>query len=248
MPIAVKIILIIIAAALGIIVSYVLLLVISSLFVDGKKIYMKHSRYYRTLLNSATHLAVRLLRIHIHTTGLEKIPEGTRFLLVQNHRSKFDPILSWYVLEKYDVAFLSKEANMHIPFFGHIIRKCCFMSIDREHPGRAMETVNNAVALLKDDQVSMGVYPEGTRNMTDAPLLPFHNSMFKIAQMAKVPIVVMAARGTADIHKNFPGHSSDVYFDVTGVLYPEEIEGVKTNAIGEQICEQILDVISPKQM
>ena len=66
MPIAVKIILIIIAAALGIIVSYVLLLVISSLFVDGKKIYMKHSRYYRALLNSATHLAVRLENSHTH--------------------------------------------------------------------------------------------------------------------------------------------------------------------------------------
>ncbi len=240
MPLAVKIILITIAAVIGIILAYVLLLAVSALFVNNKKIYMKHSRYYRTLLNSATHLAVWLLRIHVHTEGLEKIPQGTRFMLVQNHRSKFDPILTWYVLEKYDLAFLSKEENLHIPFFGRIIRRCCFMSIDREHPAKAMITVNNSVELIKTDQVSMAVYPEGTRNMTEEPLLPFHNSMFKIAQNAGVPLVIMPCRGTSDIHKNFPKRSSDVYFEVTGALMPEDMKGVKTNAIGDIVREQFL--------
>ncbi|MBR4277063.1 MAG: 1-acyl-sn-glycerol-3-phosphate acyltransferase, partial [Lachnospiraceae bacterium] len=162
-------------------------------------------------------------------------------LLVQNHRSKFDPILTWYVLRKYDLAFLSKEENMHIPIFGRIIRKCCFMSIDRKHPGRAMETVNTAVELLKDDQVSIGVYPEGTRNTTQEPLLPFHNSMFKIAQNADVPIVVMACHGTSAVKDNFPKKKSHVYFEVTGVLKPEDIKGLKTNVIGNEVARQILD-------
>ncbi len=117
------------------------------------------------------------------------------------------------------------------------------MSINREHASKAMKTVNNAVELLKTDQVCMGVYPEGTRNTTEDPLLPFHNSMFKIAQMANVPIVIMAARGTVDIHKNFPGHASHVYFDVTGVLMPEEIKGLKTNVIGEEVRNQLLSVL-----
>ncbi|MCR4617745.1 MAG: 1-acyl-sn-glycerol-3-phosphate acyltransferase [Lachnospiraceae bacterium] len=221
-------------------ITYILVLAISSLFVNPKKIYLKHSRYYRILLNIATWLAVRIMRIDIHATGLEKIPKGSRFLLIQNHRSKFDPILSWYVLKRYDIAFLSKEENMHIPIFGRIIRKCCFMSIDRKHPAKAMETVNNAVELLKNDEVSIGVYPEGTRNTSEEPLLPFHNSMFKIAQNAKVPIVIMACHGTAVIKDNFPKKRSSVYFDVTGVLKPEEIEGLKTNVIGEEVRKQIL--------
>ncbi len=244
MPLAISIILTALLSIAGIIVSYVLLLAVSALFVDTKKIYMKHSTYYRILLNSATHIAVRILRIRIHTTGMEKVPENGRFLMVQNHRSKFDPILSWYVLEKYDVAFLSKEENMHIPIFGRIIRRCCFMSIDRKHPGRAMETVNNAVKLLEDDQVSIGVYPEGTRNMTEEKLLPFHNSMFKIAQNAGVPIVVMVCRGTENIRKNKVWNGSDVYFDVNDVIMPEEIAGVKTNVIGERVKERFLDVLS----
>ena len=225
-------------------ITFVLILAISSLFVDTKKIYMKHSRYYRVLLNITTQLAMWIMRIRIHVTGLEKIPKGTRFLLIQNHKSKFDPIVSWYILKKYDVAFLSKEENMHIPIFGRIIRKCCFMSIDRKHPANAMKTVENAVRLLKDDQVSIGVYPEGTRNTTEEPLLPFHNSMFKIAQMAEVPIVIMAQRKTEEIKKNWPKKASHVYFDVTGVLMPEDIKGVKTNAIGDEVREQLLKVIT----
>ena len=222
-------------------ITFVLILAISSLFVNPKKIDKKHSRYYRTLLNISTQLAVWIMRIKVQVSGLEKLPKGTRFLLVQNHRSKFDPILTWYVLRKYDLAFLSKEENMHIPIFGRIIRKCCFMSIDRKHPGRAMETVNTAVELLKDDQVSIGVYPEGTRNTTQEPLLPFHNSMFKIAQNADVPIVVMACHGTSAVKDNFPKKKSHVYFEVTGVLKPEDIKGLKTNVIGNEVARQILD-------
>ncbi len=240
MPLAVKIILILIAIPVGVFLGFVILLAVSSLFVNTNKIYMKHSRYYRTLLNISTHIAMVIMRIRIHAEGLEKIPQGTRFVMVQNHRSKFDPIVSWYILEKYDVAFLSKHENLEIPIFGRIIRKCCFMSINREHPSKAMETVINAAQLIKDDQVSIGVYPEGTRNTTEDPLLPFHNSIFKIAQMANVPIVVMAARKTAEIKHNYPKKASDVYFKVTGVIPAEDLKGKKTLEIGERVRELLL--------
>lgn len=226
------------AAIFGIALLYVLLLAVSSLFVNTNKIYKKHSRYYRCLLNGFTALAAWFLRIKIHTEGLEKIPEGTRFLLVQNHRSKFDPILTWLVLKKYDVAFISKEANMHIPIFGRIIRKCCFMAIDREDPGKALGTVKNAAQLIRDNQVSIGIYPEGTRNRGEG-LLPFHNAVFKIAQLGKVPIVVTAMKGADNVAKNFPRHHTDVYLTITGVLNYEDIAKAKTSAIGEEVERQI---------
>lgn len=65
--------------------------------------------------------------IYIHTEGIDKIPKDGRFLFVSNHRSNFDPILTWYVLKDYDLAFISKAENFRIPIFGRIIRKCCFI-------------------------------------------------------------------------------------------------------------------------
>ena len=57
---------------------YLLLLTVSALLVDGKREYEKDSRFYRRLLYSATDLCVWLLRIRVHISGKEKLPEGFR--------------------------------------------------------------------------------------------------------------------------------------------------------------------------
>lgn len=122
-------------------------------------------------------------------------------MFVGNHRSNFDPIIEWLVLKPWDIAFISKGENFKIPFFGRIIRKCCFMPIDRENPRKALRTINKASDLLQSGEVSIGVYPEGTRSKT-GELLPFHDGVFHIAKKAGTPIVVMSIRGTEQIHKN----------------------------------------------
>lgn len=247
MPKGLYIFLIVLAACVGAFVSavliYVLVLVISALAVDTKKVYDKHSRYYRMLLNGFTGIAKWVLGIRMHVSGMDKlengVPKGTRFLVVQNHRSNFDPILTWYVLKKYDVAFISKEKNMHIPVFGRIIRKCCFMSIDRENAREALKTIIKASELIKSDQVSIGIYPEGTRNKDCVGLLPFHNGVFKIAQLAKVPIVITAIRDTENVHKNYLRRHTDVYVDITGVISAEEIAKMSTKDIAAIVEDQI---------
>ena len=78
--------------------------------------------------------------------GIDKIPKDGRFLFVSNHRSIFDPILTWYVLKDYDLAFILKAENFRIPIFGRIIRKCCFMAIDRENPRNASKPLKSGRA------------------------------------------------------------------------------------------------------
>lgn len=248
----IKTVLIVLGSCIGLIVSilltYILVIIISSLFVDSKRIYDKHSRYYRILLQSFTSLTARVMGVRMHVSGLDKfteaIPAGQRFLLVQNHRSNFDPILTWYVLNKQDIAFVSKEKNMHIPFFGKIIRRCCFMSIDRENAREALKTIIKASELIKDNQVSIGIYPEGTRNKECKGLLPFHNGVFKIAQLAKVPVVITTIHGTENIHKNYLRRRTDVYMDITGVISAEDVGKMSTKemaAIAEQQMTAHLD-------
>jgi len=208
---------------------YVLLLGVCSLLVDPGKAYDKNSRFYRFLLDSATAVAMKLLRIRVHVSGIEKIPKDTKLLFVSNHRSNFDPIITWYALKKWEIAFVSKPENFKVPFFGRIIRKCCFMPIDRENPRNAIVTINRAAKLLKKQEVSIGVYPEGTRSKT-CELLPFHNGGFKIAQKAEAPIVVLSITGTEKIAKAAPFRRSDVYLDVLEVF--SNIKETKTELIG----------------
>ena len=143
------ILLYILGILLGLFALYVLFLGACALLVDPKKEYEKNSPYYRFLLDSVTAAAMKLLRIRVHVSGIEKIPKDTKVLFVSNHRSNFDPIVTWYALKKWKIAFVSKPSNFKIPFFGRIIRKCCFMPIARENRRTAIVTINKAAKLLK---------------------------------------------------------------------------------------------------
>ena len=145
-----KIILWILAALLGLCLLYVLFLTVSALLVDPQKEYEHDSPFYRRLLYGATACCIRLLHIHIHVDGMEKLPKDGQFLLVCNHRSNFDPILTWQAMKERNLAFVSKAENFQIPIFGRIIRRCCFMAIDRENPRNALLTIEKAAKLIED--------------------------------------------------------------------------------------------------
>lgn len=214
---------------------------VCSLFVDPQKEYEEHSPFYRFLLNVVTAIAIKVMRIHIHVSGLEKIPEDTKKLLfVSNHRSNFDPIVTWYVLKKWQPAYISKSSNFKIPIFGRIIRKCCFLQIDRENPRNALKTILKAAAILKKGEVSMAVYPEGTRSK-ECILLPFHNGVFKIAQEAETPIVILCISGTENVHKNYPLRHTDVYLEVIEFLPKDIVKKSKTASLGAHIYSAMED-------
>lgn len=217
---------------LAVILGYLLLLGISALLVDPNKDYKTHSRFYRRFLNSATAIGLWICRVKIHTTGREKLPQG-RALYVCNHRSNFDPLVSCLAFKEKDLAFISKPENFRIPVFGRLIRKCCFLPIDRQNPRNAIKTVQKAAKLIAQDQVSIAVYPEGTQSKT-GELLPFHNGVLKIAQKANAPIVVLSIYGTENIYKNFPLRRTYVYLDVLAILEANTLPK-HTDAIGDRI-------------
>lgn len=217
-----------------------LFLTVCMLFVSPKKYYDKDSRFYRLLVDIAAAVGCWGGRLRLHITGAELLPKDRRILFVGNHVSNFDPIITLHAFRRAKLAYISKLSNFSIPWFGRYIRRCCFMDIDRENPRNAIVTINRAADLLKNQEVSIGVYPEGTRSKT-AELLPFHNGVFKIAQKANVDIAVISLIGTEKIHKNFPWRRTDIYVDVLAVIPAEEIKGVKTDVIGSRVEALLLD-------
>lgn len=233
------IILHILVGLLALLILYVLFLSICALLVSPDKTYEKNNPFYRFLLESATAVAIKLLRIRVHISGIEKIPKDEKVLFVSNHRSNFDPLITWNALKKWKIAFVSKPENFKVPYFGRIIRKCCFLPIDRENPRKAIVTINKAAKLLKKQEVSVGIYPEGTRSKS-CQLLPFHNGVFKIAQKAETPIVVLCVTGTEKIAKRTPFKPTDVYLDVLDVLPTQGVKETKTEMIGTTVRQLIM--------
>lgn len=239
------ILLYVLGGLLGFFLLYILFLGICVLFVNPQKEYSKDSAFYRFLLDSATAAARKLLRIRVHVTGMEKVPTDAKVLFVSNHRSNFDPIITWHVFRKWKVAFISKASNFKIPFFGRIIRRCCFMAIDRENPRKAIATINQAAKLLREQEVSVGVYPEGTRSK-NGELLPFHNGVFKIAQKAEASVVVLCITGTEKIYQRTPFQRTDVYLDVLEVFPAQGIKETKTEMIGAAV-RRLIEIHAEKE-
>lgn len=230
------IVLYILGALLAVLLIYILFLGILALAVNPHRLYETHSPFYRFVLGGATAAGMKLLRIKIHVTGMEKVPRCQNLLFVSNHCSKFDPLVTWLVFRDWNIAFVSKPENFKIPFFGRIIRRCCFLPIDREDPRKAMDTINRAAGLLQNTPMSVGVYPEGKRSK-DGVLLPFHNGVFKIAQKANTPVVVLTVCGTERIAKRTPFRHTDVYLNVEDVIFGRIKETRTVSAQARRLME-----------
>ncbi len=225
------------AAFVGWLFLYILGLFIFSLFVDMEKPRTKDHPFMRFLIAETLRLVCQLGRVKIKVDGLEKMPEE-RFLLVSNHRSMFDPLVSLVAFKKHPLAFVTKPENLKLPLVGGIMRYCCFLPINRENPRDAIRAINAAANLIKTDTLSMGIYPEGTRNKGADVLLPFHGGVLMIAQKAGgVPIVAVTVENTEKVAKNFPFRKTEVRLKVCCVIPGEEVLSSRTDDLSAKLYE-----------
>lgn len=219
-------------AFVGFSLLYLFLLWIGSLFVGKKEPEPGNHPFARKLVVWTIEAICNVGRAKLTVEGGEMLPDG-RFLLVSNHRSNFDPLVTVLAFRAHDMAFVSKKGNLKLPIVGKWIRYANYLSIDRENPRNAIRTINAAADYLKRDMVSVGIYPEGTRNPTDT-MLPFHDGVMMIAQKAGVPIVVVTVRDTEKIVKNFPFRSTRVEITVKGVISAEQVASSRSNELSAE--------------
>ena len=173
-------------------------------------------------------------RVKVVVSGKEKLAAvKDKFLLVGNHRSDFDPIITAIGLKLKEFAFISKPENFKIPFLGKIAKKCLYLPIDRDNPRNAIKTIVRAAELIKNGAASYGVYPEGTRSKS-VNILPFHDGVFKIAEKAEAPVVIAGIRGTEKVHKNAPWKKTVVYLDVLEVIDAETVKTLSSHELSEK--------------
>lgn len=231
---------------LGFVVLFVLVLFVSTRFIDPKKLLEKPSRYFRFMINQFCRMAFFLGGVHVHVTGLEKIPRGRRFLLVSNHLFALDPLIYYYALPREELGFISKKENFSLLVVAEVMRALLCLPIDRENDREALRTILKAIQFLKEDRTSIAVFPEGYTSR-DGELHPFRNGVFKIAQKAGVPIVVCVLSNTPAILKNMFRRHTDVYLDVLDIIPPEELSGVTTAQVGARVHDTMRKGIAKRR-
>ena len=232
------------AACVAWLIVYALFFGIVSLFVNKKKPVTKAHHGMRRLVAETMRLVMIVGRIRVRAEGLDRIDRTKPFLLVSNHRSMIDPFLPLTLLSGTEIVYVCKPEILNMPIAGSYAHVCGFPFIDRQNNREALKTILYAVDVLTKEQTAVGIFPEGTRNKTDAPLLPLHAGSFSVAKRANVPIVVCVSRGTEKALKGFLWRGARVSFRVLDVISPERISALSTQEIAELVREKMEEALA----
>lgn len=122
--------------------------------------------------------------------GVENIPEDGPLIFAGNHRHAFDPVVVM-THTKRTVHYMAKE-SLFKGLHGILFKQIGLIKVYRTRNNP--EAIQSAVELLKQGG-TLGIFPEGTRNQTEEPLLRFKHGAVRIAKEANSKIVPFAIKG-----------------------------------------------------
>jgi len=134
-----------------------------------------------------------MLGVGVELRGREHLAGGGPFVFAPNHQSHLDILLLLGYLPGRS-RFAAKRELWRHPVVGAVLDTLGMVPIDREHPERAIDSLNRAGT----ERDSLVVFPEGTRSRT-GELLPFKNAPFGLAIAAQVPIIPVYVHHTFEI-------------------------------------------------
>jgi len=234
---------------LGILLLAFLLILLMCAAVDIEKEEKKDNRLYRFVTYMIADAAHTVLQVRVKSEGVEKIPDHGRVLLVCNHLSNADPVIIFHQVKKRQkLAFIAKREAGKMFVVGKLMHKMLCQRINRENDREALKTILKCIDIIKQDEASIAVFPEGGIKGGNV-LHPFRNGVFKIALRTKVPVVVCTLWGTQDVfHNGLRLKHSDVWFHVLDVIQPETYAGMTAVELGHLVHDMMAKDLGPERV
>ncbi len=189
---------------------------------------------------------MRIAGVTVTVQGRENIPTGRAVMFTPNHQGNYDIPLMLLYLDK-PHGLVAKIETKKIPFVRTWMELLDCVFLDRANPRRAMESMKQAEALLKQGK-SMVVFPEGTRSRGDH-MNEFKAGAFKMACKAGAPIVPVAIDGSYRIMEANGGLMKPAHVTIT-ILPPVETAGLDRTAqreLGSRVAQMIAQAKSTPQ-
>ncbi|USS87344.1 1-acyl-sn-glycerol-3-phosphate acyltransferase [Fructilactobacillus hinvesii] len=124
-----------------------------------------------------------------------RVPEGN-YVLIAPHRTWFDMLFFATVLLPKHFYFLAKKELFKNPIVAWGLRKCNVEPVNRQNPG--ISVVKRPIKILKKTNLSVVVFPSGTRHSTK-----LKGGAALIAKMAQVPMVPVVYQGPLTLKQVF---------------------------------------------
>ena len=148
-------------------------------------------------INYATELLTKL-NIKVNVINKDKLPQDGQYLLASNHRTIIDPLIVELATQHTQLHgdWIAKKELYNSFFFGKFTRNLGTILLDRE--------ASQMSGFFKDIKTSVKggnsiyIFPEGTRNKTDAPIAEFKEGAQIIAMKNRLPILPVFIRDKAN--------------------------------------------------
>lgn len=134
---------------------------------------MKEPRLY-LIVKPILSLFIKLFRPTVINS--EVIPKSGKVVLAGNHKSNFDPLLLAYSTKRV-VHFMAKDELVNGPF-GFLFKRVGLIPVNRRTKDK--KSLDEAIKYLNNDLV-IGIFPEGTFNKTNDIVMPFKFGAVKMA-------------------------------------------------------------------
>ena len=152
---------------------------------------------YERAARSWGRLLLRAAGVTVAARGTEHLSQTEAQIIVANHQSWFD-ILAVFSVLPVEVRFVAKKELFAIPFFGGTLKALGHIRLDRTNLKAAIAAYEVAAGYIRDQRLSVLVFPEGTRSRTGL-LQPFKSGPFVLAIQSGAPVVPLYVAGTFGI-------------------------------------------------
>ena len=160
-------------------------------------------------------------------------------IYIANHQSNFDLItVSGAVMPR--TVTVGKKSLVWLPLFGQLYWLTGNILIDRANRTKAAGTIGQVVEKIKQNKVSVWMFPEGTRSRGRG-LLPFKTGAFHAAIGAGVPVVPIVCSSTEHVKLN----RWDNGVVIVEVLPPVSTEGYTKEDV-RQLSNKCRDLMESK--
>ena len=165
---------------------------------------------HRNNMGDISQIAARFMRwywgIKLQVEHGERLEPNVPSVLIANHQDTYDVFFA-VNLVKHGTVTLAKWEMFYIPFVGPLFYLAGNILIKRQNKEKAQKALNLAAKKMQHDNLSVLMFPEGTRNWGEP--LPFKLGAFKLAIEAQAPVqpICFALRKTTKQSKIWPPHT-----------------------------------------
>jgi 1-acyl-sn-glycerol-3-phosphate acyltransferase len=163
------------------------------------------------------------------------VADSAPAVLMVSHKSNLDIVVYGGLYPRRAVVIGKKEVAK-IPVFGWFFRATGNILIDRKDLQSAIASMAAAAARVREERISVWVFPEGHRNGSPT-LLPFKKGAFHLALAAKVPIVPIVCSPL--------GHLLDAHrlLVFPGRIRIRVLPAIPTEGFGEAGLEALMETV-----